>query len=988
MFRQRLATAFVLALSLLLIGRPTPANAQETTGTIKGRLTDQQARPIPGVNVSIIGSQGVKKTTTDFDGRFSVPFLASGTYTIRAEISRFRPIEQRGVEVTLGATLNFPLTMELATVSETVRVTTGTPVVDTTSTTIGAVIRGDFATSVPVGRRVSDVTYMAPGVSSSGSAGRANPSIAGGSGLDNQYVVDGVNITNTGYGALGSYSIVFGSLGNATPFDFVKDVQVKTGGYEAEYGQATGGVVNVTTKSGSNDFQGSFFGYTQLSGLQGSYKQYQSDNGTVQLISTQSSDGGVEAGGAIIKNRMFFFGAIDPQWEQRVSHAPAGFPLESLGDVSRNRRSTTYSTKLTMQLTDHQRIDVSFFGDPSTGDNGPQRSSALTVTDTKSFSAISYGGHNQTARYYGAIGNKWLIEAAYAHALNRISEVPSDNSTRVTDLTVTPNVIAGGIGFYEKGNRSVNDQYTFRSTHLKNSHEIKYGVDYNNVVYSQINQRTGPTFFTSDGRETATGGSVSIVPDINFGQIYRVTRANYNSERTTRQHYLSLFVQDEWRAGRRLTIHPGLRYEQETLVGTIINNFTLKNNWAPRIGVSYDATGNGRTKLFGSYGRFYARVPNDLAARALSADDGLSRADYFDLGLTKPIPNGVATQQDASSGVITNHLLLAGTGADTIDPNAKLSYVNEYLIGMEREVMRNMSLGIRYIHRDIGRVLEDVANVPMVAYDLGVPGVSSVEYILTNPTTKTPIFPAAAFLGASFDNPIHVYNAVELTFNRRLSHQWSLMTSYRWSRLRGNFEGFYRDDNGQSDPGITSLYDFPTNDPSYTAIGTPQFGYGGDIRYLGQSGPLPLDRPHQVKMYSTYVLNNGLQFGFTVNLSSGKPLTPLAANPNYTNGGEIPTAPRGSGIMTVDGFKTRTPFESQVDVQASYTIHPDKARQVAIVLQVFNVFNQRRVTDYDAWTELEFGVPNPDFGKPISQISANPQYQAPITARLGVRIKF
>jgi hypothetical protein len=214
------------------------------------------------------------------------------------------------------------------------------------------------------------------------------------------------------------------------------------------------------------------------------------------------------------------------------------------------------------------------------------------------------------------------------------------------------------------------------------------------------------------------------------------------------------------------------------------------------------------------------------------------------------------------------------------------------------------------------------------------------------------------------------------------------MTSYRWSRLTGNFEGFYRDDNGQSDPGITSLYDFPTNDPSYTSIGTPQFGYGGDIRYLGQSGPLPLDRPHQVKMYSTYVLNNGLQFGFTVNLSSGKPLTPLAANPNYTNGGEIPTAPRGSGIMTIDGFKKRTPFESQVDVQASYTIHPDKDRQVAIVLQVFNVFNQRRVTDYDAWTELEFGVPNPDFGKPISQISANPQYQAPITARLGIRVKF
>src|SRR5207244_8863275 len=104
----------------------------------------------------------------------------------------------------------------------------------------------------PVGRRFSDTLYLAPGVSSSGNLGSANPSIGGSSGLENQYVVDGVNITNGGYGALGSYSIVFGSLGNGTPYDFMQEVQVKTGGYEAEFGQATGGVINVVTKSGSN----------------------------------------------------------------------------------------------------------------------------------------------------------------------------------------------------------------------------------------------------------------------------------------------------------------------------------------------------------------------------------------------------------------------------------------------------------------------------------------------------------------------------------------------------------------------------------------------------------------------------------------------------------------------------------------------------------------------------------------------------------------
>ena len=98
--------------------------------------------------------------------------------------------------------------------------------------------------------------------------GRSNPSLSGSSGLDNLYVVDGVNVTNTGYGAIGSYSIVFGSLGNATPFDFIKEVQVKTGGYEAEFGQSMGGVVNVVTKSGTNTLRGSVFGYLRPDALE------------------------------------------------------------------------------------------------------------------------------------------------------------------------------------------------------------------------------------------------------------------------------------------------------------------------------------------------------------------------------------------------------------------------------------------------------------------------------------------------------------------------------------------------------------------------------------------------------------------------------------------------------------------------------------------------------------------------------------------------
>jgi hypothetical protein len=212
---------------------------------------------------------------------------------------------------------------------------------------------------VPLGRRISDVTYIVPGVSNSGSIGRQNPSIAGGSGLDNQYVIDGVNITNQGYGALGSYSIFHGSLGNATPFDFVKEVQVKTGGYEAEFGQSIGGVVNVITKSGTNVFRGSVFGYTRSKQLQGTWKQFQSVNGTVQTLSFQVHDAGVEVGAPVIRNRLFFFGAVDPQWETDTFQAPAGFSLFNTNGYDRERRNVSYAAKGAAQLSSSHRIDGS-----------------------------------------------------------------------------------------------------------------------------------------------------------------------------------------------------------------------------------------------------------------------------------------------------------------------------------------------------------------------------------------------------------------------------------------------------------------------------------------------------------------------------------------------------------------------------------------------------------------------------------------------------
>ena len=166
--------------------------------------------------------------------------------------------------------------------------------------------------------------------------GVANPSIGGSSGLENQYVVDGVNITNGGYGALGSYSIVFGSLGNGTPYDFMQEVQVKTGGYEAEFGQATGGVINVVTKSGSNPAEGQRLRLRPAARPRIRLRQtVQSIDGTVNTVASRLSDAGATVGGPILRNRLFFFGAIDPQWQTHDVPCAAGISARG----ARRRRS-------------------------------------------------------------------------------------------------------------------------------------------------------------------------------------------------------------------------------------------------------------------------------------------------------------------------------------------------------------------------------------------------------------------------------------------------------------------------------------------------------------------------------------------------------------------------------------------------------------------------------------------------------------------------
>ena len=302
----------VLALAVLALA---PVMAQElTTGVLEGRVVSQNGDPIADAVITVVGPQGVRTTTTDAGGNFAIRNLTSGSYTVKAEAPGYGTVVQSDVALNIGARTQLPFTLQEGKVEE-VTVTSQAPIVDMKSTSAGETVRvDDFAPYVPLGRNIVSTFSIAPGVSDGGSIGAANTSISGASGLENAYFVDGVNITNSGYGALGAYSIVYGSLGTGVTYDFLEEVQVKTGGFEAEYGQAGGGVVNSVVRSGTNDMSVNFGWWETPASLEGAYTNVVNSPYTANFVERNRRDISLSIGGPIVQDKLFYFLAYNPIW--------------------------------------------------------------------------------------------------------------------------------------------------------------------------------------------------------------------------------------------------------------------------------------------------------------------------------------------------------------------------------------------------------------------------------------------------------------------------------------------------------------------------------------------------------------------------------------------------------------------------------------------------------------------------------------------------
>ena len=326
----------------------------QTTGSLTGHLRDQSGAALPGVTVEVRSSslQGTRVTTSDNQGAYRFSVLPPGEYAAAFGLSGFARETKKNLVINLAKESTLDVTLR-ASAAEQIEVTAEAPLLDTRSNDVGTSITKRQIENLPTGRNYSSIAQITPGVSSDANPenkGQSSITVYGSAGNENGYYIDGLNTTGVEYGF----------QGKELNFEFVQEVDVKTGGYEAEYGRSTGGIISVITKSGGNDYHGDLFGYTDRDSLQANPKEIVSTGGTTEGFT--KDDYGVDVGGFIVKDRLWFFGAYDRVKNTINNSLPAG---PRAGDIvgSRSQRSLG-AFKLTMALPHDQTLVGSFFQDP------------------------------------------------------------------------------------------------------------------------------------------------------------------------------------------------------------------------------------------------------------------------------------------------------------------------------------------------------------------------------------------------------------------------------------------------------------------------------------------------------------------------------------------------------------------------------------------------------------------------------------------------
>ena len=900
----------------------TPAAAQDyTSGAVIATVTNATGAPVAGATVTMrsLAQNQVRTFVTNGAGSFSASGLTPGDYAITVSAPGYQPYDDT---LTVTAAQESRVTVGLVSTTTTSAITvTGRRLrqVSTGGTTGLNVDVTAVNANAPVAHSITALTLLAPTAQRGTPNGFGDvPSVGGSSVAENAYYINGLNITNPD-----TY------VGSArVPFYFYKTVDVQTGGYAAEFGRATGAVINATTKSGSNIPFIALHVDWEPKGLQSHSPNVGTATRPTSIGDMSSSDSKqltLEGGGAIIPDHLFVYGLIEPQrnttetatgsggagrntstYERRTTNDPFwGGKVDAYINPTQHAEFTIFDTRSTTHVYDFQ------FTPNSNLDGG-------TIGLSKGNEIIETGGLNWVARYTGDVTDFLTLSGAYGVNKDRGNVYPEDpNAYKVYDIRTGVPILVSKQPFTsqttdETKRRFYRADADIRFTALGH-HHVRLGFDNEDL---------------SENKVTQINGTLPILYAYYEGYVY-LTYEHLGGHVAAND--TSYYIEDSWTdLIDGLTLNVGLRddvFRQTNLAGDQYLDF--KNNFGPRVAFTYTPPSMSNWKFYGSYGRYFIPPAMNLGFRG--RDLYFSEAFEYDGGYDPitglptqdfgPAIPGIAgtsecpTDISAAPGHPVN-----GTGANAacaifgagiqnpaiakIVPGTKATYENEFILGARYRVNNLLSVGLNGTYRKLKRVSEDTDFGPQLAaywcpsatYDTTDPDNpiptnaaatrcdfynSNSTYMIWNvgPTGSLTVndwydalsgkvTPVTLTKGLNFPKPTRSYKAIVFDFNRADDGRWLASGSVTWSKLKGNTEGTVKSDagnNAQVDAGSTEDFD-------YLRLGDYSYGY------------LPNDHRWAFKLFGGYHFGKLLTLGANIFIQSPMHGSCLGYAPRYPLG--------------------------------------------------------------------------------------------------------
>lgn len=744
-----------LAVVLLAVMAARPCQSQEESGSIIGRVATDGGAPAAAVRVVVESHDGVgiRHESTDASGYFRLPALPVGSYRLRLSFVGYRPVAVEQVRVMLGRATSvgiITLQSQEYELGEVV-VTAKQALIDVSSAATSTNLPSEQFENIPTDRNFRSIVGLAPQANAS-FLPEDEVNVAGATGPENAYFLDGVDISDPFRGVTSSN----------LPYNFIRELQVKAGGYEAEYGRATGGIVNVITRTGSNRFAGQLFGYFTGNDLSASPR--------FALAGAEESqfsiyDFGGSLGGPVVRDRLWFFAAYNPSFRRQRVEAPG----VTLPDEAQTQH--LFATKLNWWVSPRTDLTFTVHGDPGTHRHldlaGVPGSllNADAVTDEGRQGGVVLSG---LARHQLGSRSQLQVEVSrYTH---------TDNVDPPTELGLTEphffdaptGQVSGGRGFLFHSDA---ERRALRSSLTAGwrSHDLKVGVEYEDNRFEQLNDQTAAP--------GSPGGFISRIDATTYIWFRAVIRG------AVRNRVPTVYAQDSWRASNRLTLNLGLRWDGQYLVanGATVQSFT--DQWQPRLGAVYQLDGHGRQKVFGSFGRFYEQLTLNMVILYYNADVNVTQLQFdHDPRLD---PTGGDTVFSLLEPQIQGRRDLKGQSLD------------ELTLGYEGAVGARLRAGVRGVVRRLRWAVEDAFNADS-GFQMGNPGRGNL----------------------GFAPPARRHHSALVFTLEKPEGGFNFLASYTLSRTSGNYQGLYdyRRDFAPAYPNTGTEFDFPEQYPNSAGL--------------------------------------------------------------------------------------------------------------------------------------------------------------------------